>query len=202
MTLDLNCSIIRPFGPAILKITIPSDIVKNVNDFADNQQNKIDNKDQLASLIEDVPQISHEQLEQLGLNNLFLESSRHYLQSVTKHKSVDVRIIASWINNQMENEYNPVHYHMNCKVSAVLYLKIPNYKDRGFNEDLDGHIDFIYGATDYNGLFSGNFCHKPKEGDLLIFPSSLFHTVYPFKGKGIRRTLAFNVDFNTIEESN
>jgi len=200
MIIDLNCSIVRPFGPAILKITIPSDIIKNVNDFADNQQNKIDNKNRLASLIEDVPQISHEQLEQLGLNTLLLESSGHYLQSTTKYKIADLRIQSAWINNQIQDEYNPVHYHMNCKVSAVLYLKIPNYEDRGFNKKLDGNINFIYGATETTGLISGTFSYKPEEGDLLIFPSSLFHTVYPFKGKGTRRTLAFNVDYNTIGE--
>ena len=34
----------------------------------------------------------------------------------------------------------------------------------------------------------------PKVGDLYIFPYNLHHTVYPFKGQGIRRSLSFNVD--------
>ena len=80
-----------------------------------------------------------------------------------------------------------------------MYLKIPNNKDRGFKNDIDGNIDFVYGTSDYSGLFVGNFCYKPSVGDLLMFPSSLFHTVYPFKGKDIRRTLAFNLDYNVTK---
>ena len=199
MTVDLKCEMIRPFAPSILRIVVPSVIIKNVNDFADNQQNKKNMKHRLVSRIEDVPQLTNETLEHIGIKTMFEESCRHYLQSVKGNINVDVKIISAWFNNQIEDEYNPVHFHHSCKLSAVLYLKIPENKDRGFDNDIDGNIDFIYGTSDYSGLFVGNFCHKPMLGDLLIFPSSLFHTVYPFKGKGTRRTLAFNVDFQIID---
>ena len=152
MTTNLECAIIKPFGPSILKITVPLDIIKNVNDFADNQQDKIDNSPLLASRIDDVPQVSNEQLKYLGLHDMFLESSNHYLQTVSKYKITDLGIVATWLNNQMENEYNPVHFHMNCKLSAVLYLKMPTFEDRGpsklgaSKENIDGDIAFIFGT--------------------------------------------------------
>ena len=35
---------------------------------------------------------------------------------------------------------------------------------------------------------------KPQVGNLFLFPSSLHHQVYPFRGKGERRSVSFNVD--------
>jgi hypothetical protein len=38
---------------------------------------------------------------------------------------------------------------------------------------------------------------KPQVGDFYIFPSDLFHCVYPFKTVGERRS--FSVNFNFLE---
>jgi hypothetical protein len=37
-------------------------------------------------------------------------------------------------------------------------------------------------------------CDSSNVGWLHLFPSSLQHSVYPFKGKGERRSLSFNAD--------
>jgi hypothetical protein len=37
-------------------------------------------------------------------------------------------------------------------------------------------------------------------GWLHIFPSTLGHSVYPFKGKGERRSLSFNADMISMQE--
>ena len=34
---------------------------------------------------------------------------------------------------------------------------------------------------------------KPHVGQLFVFPNWLLHQVYPFRGKGIRRSISFNV---------
>ena len=39
-----------------------------------------------------------------------------------------------------------------------------------------------------------SFVIKPTVGKLLVFPSWLQHMVYPFKGKGERRTVASNLN--------
>ena len=51
----------------------------------------------------------------------------------------------------------------------------------------------ILGST--NGQFA-NVDYQPeiKERDFYIFPYDMRHTVYPFNGKGYRRTLAANCD--------
>jgi hypothetical protein len=40
---------------------------------------------------------------------------------------------------------------------------------------------------------------KPKVGQLLMFPSTLLHTVYPFQGSGERRSLAFNLNYKLAD---
>jgi hypothetical protein len=34
----------------------------------------------------------------------------------------------------------------------------------------------------------------PEVGDMYVFPGYIQHTVYPFKGDGERRCIAFNMD--------
>ena len=39
--------------------------------------------------------------------------------------------------------------------------------------------------------------HKPKVGDVIIFPNYLMHTVYPFNSNGERRSFSFNVEIDS-----
>ena len=57
-----------------------------------------------------------------------------------------------------------------------------------------GSIDFING----NKMFLNDSIHnhKPKVGDVIIFPNYLMHTVYPFKSSGERRSFSFNVEID------
>tara|TARA_R100000231_G_scaffold55688_1_gene46443 strand:- start:7639 stop:8247 length:609 start_codon:yes stop_codon:yes gene_type:complete len=200
MTVNLNCVTVNPFGPTILKVSVPTNIVQKINDFADTQEDKENMEHRLVSRIKDVPSLTNEVMESLDIKRMFIETGAHYVETITGKGNANVTIQSAWINNQIEDEYNPVHYHHDCKLSAVLYLKIPDNKDRGFFNDIDGHIDFMYGTADINELYPGNFCYKPTVGDMLVFPSTLSHTVYPFKGEGLRRTIAFNLNYTFTEE--
>ena len=40
------------------------------------------------------------------------------------------KINSAWIVSQYENEYNPMHNHTGCDISAVIYLKTPDVKGR------------------------------------------------------------------------
>ena len=67
-----------------------------------------------------------------------------------------------------------------------------DYKD---HHPSHGHIQFVHGtASTYSAT---NFMVKPQVGDFYLFPSELFHCVYPFKTKGERRS--FSVNFNFLE---
>ena len=113
------------------------------------------------------------------------------------------RIVSAWTVHQFENEYNPIHNHANCKISAVLHLKFPEKieparKGHTENEDrsgLDGNLVFTgMGAADEWCTAPILNCNAATVGMLHLFPSTLGHAVYPFRGKGERRSLSFNAD--------
>ena len=108
-----------------------------------------------------------------------------------------------WYISQYENEYNPLHNHTEHstnKLSAVMYLKIPEYEE---SRPTDGNILFV-GKGDGDKYFTtSNALIKPQVGSLFLFPSSLNHEVKPFHGPGERRSVSFNVNvFSEQQQKN
>ena len=57
----------------------------------------------------------------------------------------------------------------------------------------NGQIEFAYGGATTSYCL-GSVRVVPKVGDFYIFPSGLWHTVYPFKTPGERRSFSMNVN--------
>ena len=98
-------------------------------------------------------------------------------------------INSAWVVSQYENEYNPLHNHTGCDISGVIYLKMPDTKGRRNIEskkgkdDNDGDITFVHsamGQRNHDILEKGIFTLTPQVGQLVVFPSFLLPTVYPF----------------------
>ena len=98
---------------------------------------------------------------------------------------------------QYAHEYNPLHIHTGCALSCVGYLKLPDGIDQEWAEDdLDhhpshGHLQFAHGTDTHYSV--SNFMIRPRVGDFYIFPSYMFHSVYPFKTPGERRSFSMNL---------
>ena len=107
----------------------------------------------------------------------------------------NIHITQSWIVSQYKHEYNPWHKHSG-NFSGVIYLKIPEKMDEHFFEETKDHypasglIEFQYGES--QDMRSDTLMVKPKVGMMLIFPSWLKHSVYPFYCDGERRSMSFN----------
>jgi hypothetical protein len=101
-----------------------------------------------------------------------------------------------WFSRQMDNEYSPTHIHpFPAMISCSMYLKIPEFlPNKNPIKDTDGSITFITSTRD--PFWGCPFMTiQPKVGDLLMFPASQQHVVYPFRtadGKGERRSVTFN----------
>ena len=107
-----------------------------------------------------------------------------------------IQATSGWFVRQFENEYNPVHVHPDSMLSCVGYLKLPDGIEKEWEEDYKdhhpshGHIQFFHGTSVSHT--ATNFMLKPQVGDFIIFPAHMFHTVYPFKTKGERRSFSVN----------
>jgi hypothetical protein len=111
------------------------------------------------------------------------------------------KLTSMWVVSQKDNEYNPIHVHEECHLSAVMYLKIPEYlpnRKTGNRALDDGALTFTSNVSKDPIWGIPNMTISPKVGQFFIFPASQQHCVYPFKtsdGKGERRCISFNTIF-------
>ena len=191
--------ILSPFGPKIAKLKFSNSIIKKINTEVDKivAQKKLSKKyDYSKKLVGQVKQEIElpKTFIKKNLDKLISNSIRSFIKSTTGKNIKKVKIKNLWVVNQYANEYNPVHYH-DGHISGVGYLKIPKnlFKSKKSLET-NGSIDFING----NKMFLNDSIHnhKPKVGDVILFPNYLMHTAYPFSVKGERRSFSFNVEID------
>ena len=119
-------------------------------------------------------------------------------KNVPNNTNLDVALFdkikshSCWIVKGQEGSYHRSHRHgedgsdhvrNNRGISTVLYVDVPFNTDKG---------DFYF-LLEKN---TGTKLHviKPQIGDLLIFPWSLYHGVYP-QGSGLRKSINCDFDF-------
>jgi len=95
-----------------------------------------------------------------------------------------------WYNRLIKNGYHTSHIHPGGWLSGVIYLKTIEADDQD-----EGAIEFSlhgYGLP----IINKNLPRKvisPKRGDIILFPSSLFHRTIPFTQDAERCVVAFDV---------
>ena len=174
--------------------------LKNLDDFSDYLVGKVS---QELHFDKDTRNFAANKLLDFIINYHEYTRDRNSMgaSKLDKTKTVDLTITSAWFVRQFENEYNPLHIHTGARMSCVGYLKLPKGIEEEWEEDYkdhhpaNGHIQFAHGTT--SGYNNTNFMVKPQVGDFYIFPSELFHCVYPFKTKGERRS--FSVNFSFLE---
>jgi tetratricopeptide (TPR) repeat protein len=89
--------------------------------------------------------------------------------------------------NQGKQEF---HIHARAWCSGVFYLNIP----KKLNKD-EGAIEFGLYGFDYKFKKNKTYTelYMPSKGDLVLFPSSLFHRTIPFDSKEERLCIAFDI---------
>ena len=191
--------IISPYGPKIAILKIPNKIIKQINGEVDNilsNKDKIKKNDYSKKLVGQVKQ--EFQLSKIFINkylkNFINSSVKNYIKKGCNKNVKKIKFHNLWIVRQFKNEYNPIHFHSG-DISGVGYLKVPNNITKGDKKiETHGTIDFIHGSKSF--LNNSIFNHKPKVGDLILFPNYLMHTAYPFKIDGERRSFSFNLSLD------
>jgi|TARA_B110000263_G_scaffold88673_1_gene77499 hypothetical protein len=227
MKMEENWHVHAPWAQLVCCTEIPEDkLIKLMaisNETLDEAKSAEDNFE--GGIIPQPWSIIYDKWEKYGVLNYIMEMTEKYMQTILWNGNVqsnlnttipggphtfwNARIAGGWVVSQKENDYIPVHTHNNqtesCKISAVLYLKVPEQLERPSNEmkirgGQDGQIVFTgVGGAD---LFSttSHFNIPPQQGWLYLFPSSLTHQVYPFKGEGERRGISLNIDVISKEQ--
>ena len=97
----------------------------------------------------------------------------------------------SWSNRLKKQGFNITHIHPSGWISGVFYLKIPKNisgDEAGIEFSLHGDEYFIKNKKNIDSLRL-----NPKEGEIIFFPSSLFHSTIPFESDEERICIAFDI---------
>ncbi len=195
-----NFEVLKPFGPSIIKMKMPNEMIEQINMYVDsviNDEEKIKKLDEGDKLIGKVQQeflMEVEFMKKIKWANFLAANVSSWAKEELNKEIKHFELIKSWVVRQFKNDYNPVHWHTG-DISGVGYLKVPSYlgntsqPDKKTNEN--GKLQLIFGSPN---LFSkSTYLVKPEIGDFYLFPNYLMHTVYPFSGTDEeRRSVSFN----------
>ncbi|MEM7405422.1 MAG: putative 2OG-Fe(II) oxygenase [Pseudomonadota bacterium] len=86
------------------------------------------------------------------------------------------------------------HFHQNAWVSGVYYVDMPDFVQRAPPDNLDGCLEFSR-FLNYSGSarVADNMVIRPEPGLIVMFPAYAYHRVLPFKRRGRRISIAFNL---------
>jgi len=205
----MQLQILKPFGPSIVKLKIPDEIVNAMNDYTDKiiiDKQKLENLDHGAGLAGNVHQeflLDINFMKKIDWANFLAKVCSQWVKHHNGRELKDFKIIKSWIVRQFKNEYNPAHHHTG-HISGVGYLKVPDNlgttSQKNKNVNQNGKLELIDSSPKL--MCRGNYIIKPEVGDFYLFPAYLLHTVYPFSGSDDeRRSVSFNAALDPLAAS-
>lgn len=112
--------------------------------------------------------------------------------------------ISAWANVNGPGSYNQYHTHPDCHWSGVYYVRAGEYVDDGVKNagkikfyDPRGRVD-QFSHPGYG--FGKNVNIAPEDGQMILFPAWLAHSVNTFDSDTTRISIAFNARVQDFEE--
>jgi hypothetical protein len=143
--------------------------------FIENNKSKI-NKNEGNSTSNDNYILNNKVFKNLK-EDLNLKVKDYFENIISSTDATIPYITQSWLNYTETNQYHHKHAHPNSLLSAVLYI----------------NADEKFDIKKWNNFNSISWWFPVKTGDVVIFPSSLIHSVETKKGDNTRISLAFNI---------
>ena len=214
----MEIELLQPWSVPVLKTKLPDDVLETMIEISDKvlaDPNAEDWGPNLVGQTDKERAIPREMLLDTDVMGFFLEAMRTFVKlcknqqfaSIAKEAGFQeewlVEMLVPWIVSQQPGEYNPVHGHSGCHISAVMYLKIPEMlpSRKAHRPNEDGAIIF-QGPNISSALCETSFTYKPEPGDFFIFSAQQQHGVYPFRcAEGQQDTERRSISFNGLFQS-
>ena len=139
--------------------------------------------DKPTGLLLDLKRKIQEKIE-LYRSDSFSEDSE-FIKCMPKNLSLE-----GWFVRLSNGGHQTEHIHPSGWLSGVIYLQVPEMLNRD-----EGSIEFGLWGYDYP-ILDTNYPrkrHHPKYGQLILFPSSLFHKTIPFESDRERICVSFDL---------
>ena len=220
---EMKYDLIQPWSVPIMKTTLPPHVLQTMIEISDlviADKDATSVGESLVGQIEKELRVEHNILEQTGVMDFFMGAVRQFVIQCKKNllEKVDfeqkewlIQMLIMWIVSQQPGEYNPLHEHTSCKISAVMYLKVPKmlpdrkkHKQSILHRD-DGSILFTSNASRDTDLSYPQISFPPQAGDFFIFGAQQQHAVYPYRCEEgqkdtERRSISFNATFQSTAD--
>jgi len=214
---ELRAEFHEPFGPVMTTGRVSKEILDGVNhkseQYFEDKSTKDYGPELVGTNVQEI-QFPNEDAEELGLCDVIRDLAQSMTQFYAQRNKVYNRnqpsayvesydFIDFWVNKTQAGDYNPIHSH-GSMLSGILYLKVPNeLREESVKSHYrtEGHTEFHCPTQE---LFSNNaWLLLPPEGTIILFPSWVAHTVYPFRNQNIeRRTMSFNLNVRVMQTNN
>lgn len=131
------------------------------------------------------------------VKNYIEQQCQEYLERVmqinNRNELIQVKpmLVSAWTLKQGPGHYQVLHSH-EAHISGNLYIEFPDLA--AGSAATDGCLEFKIPTVKTPGRFilTDSWRVTPEEGKMVIFPSYLPHTVYPWQGVGNRISLAWD----------
>jgi len=120
------------------------------------------------------------------IDNIMKQSNRRDLEQL---KPV---LISAWTIKQDSGQYQALHTH-EAHISGNIYIDIPELAEGSNSSDANIEFRLPVVRNPANFIFVDQFRFAPQVMKMIIFPSYIPHTVYPWNGQGNRTILAWDV---------
>lgn len=130
------------------------------------------------------------------LKEKIVENLNYYVYNILEiQPNVTFKLLTSWAVKMEKGNWGQRHSHPNSILSGVVYINTPpNCGDIAFYKN---HSNIFPEALtveylQWNSLNSKAWAYSPSEGDILIFPSHLEHSMNVNTSNSDRYSVAFN----------
>jgi uncharacterized protein (TIGR02466 family) len=136
--------------------------------------------------------------ELTDFKNFILEGVNSCFHKIYQPKSnLELYITQSWVNYTKTGEHHHLHSHSNSFLSGVFYINTSTNDKILFSKPQLYVETFSIKTENHNLWNSGTWWIPAEKNSLLIFPSSLHHSVTEIEEKNHTRiSLSFNTFFN------
>jgi uncharacterized protein (TIGR02466 family) len=126
------------------------------------------------------------------LTKFFEESVDAYFKDVYAPRyDVKLKITQCWLNSTKTNQHHHLHSHPNSFVSGVYFVQSDDTTGKiFFHKDIKKVLDVS--PKEYNVFNSESWWLSSTEGTLLLFPSTLSHSVERVESEKTRLSISFN----------
>ena len=216
MMQELNINLLQPWSVPVMHMVLPPNILNPMIKLTDKlvaDSETPNHGKKLVGQIEKELTINQEDLEKIEVSEFFEEVSKQFAvicqcqkyprnaEAIRKETWL-AQVLETWIVSQQPGEYNTLHMHANCLISAVMYLKVPKFKPslKTHRVDDDGSIIFASNVGPDTEFSQPVLSVQPSVGDFFIFGANQLHSVNPYQceeGDPERRSVSFNAIFKS-----